>query len=188
MRDERHRKPVQIGPRARHDGGYRSSSSIDYIVIHDAEGASAQAVARYGATTARVVSWHVVCDDEILIRCLPDLVIAWAAPPLNTHGLQLELCGYARWSKLTWYLHQGTLKRGAWQVARWCRQYGIPARWLTNAELADGKREGIVTHAQVSAVFSKSDHTDPGKNFPQRYFMYLVRRRVRWLEKASLGI
>lgn len=181
MRDAKHRKPVQIGPRCRHDGGTRYSTQIEYIVIHDAEGASAQGVANYGATTPRVVSWHVTCDDKILIRCLPDLVIGWAAPGANRNGLQLELCGYASWSKLTWYRHQSTLKRGAWQVAKWCKAYSIPARWLTDAELRNGNRDGIVTHAQVSRVFGLSDHTDPGKGFPSRYFMHLVRRRLGWL-------
>lgn len=181
MRDSKHRGPVQIGPRCKHDGGLRSASQIQYVVVHDAEGASAKGVANYGATTPTVVSWHVTCDDSVLIRCLPDLVIAWAAPPCNTSGLQLELCGFARWSKLEWYRHQATLKRGAWQVARWCKLYGLPVRWLTDAELASGKHEGIVTHAQVSRVYGKSDHSDPGRNFPSRYFMYLVRRRRKWL-------
>lgn len=181
MRDKRHRKPVQIGPSCKHRGPPRSPASIKYVVIHDAEGASAQGVANYGATTSTVVSWHVTCDNEVLIRCLPDWVVAWTAPPCNSSGLQIELCGFARWSKREWYQHQATLKRGAWQVARWCKQYGLPARWLNDSELRAGKKPGIVTHAQVSRVFGMSDHYDPGRNFPSRYFMYLVRRRLRWL-------
>lgn len=181
MRDARHRKPVLDGPRCKHDGGLRRSSQIRYVVIHDAEGGSAKGVANYGATTDRSVSWHFTCDNDYLIRCLPDSFIAWAAPPCNTNGLQLELCGFARWSRFQWYLHQSTLKRGAWQVAAWCRAYNIPARWLTNQELDEGEDKGIVTHAQVSQVFGMSDHSDPGKNFPRGYFMRLVRRRIRWL-------
>lgn len=181
MRDARHRKPVQIGPRCKHDGGHRWSNTIKYVVVHDAEGANAKGVAAYGATTDRVVSWHATCDNDILIRTLPDLTIAWAAPPCNSNGLQLELCGYARWSKLEWYRHQSTLKRGAWQVAKWCKSYGIPAVWLTDVQLKTGLRDGIVTHAQVSRVYGQSDHSDPGRNFPLSYFMFLVRRRLKWL-------
>lgn len=183
MRDARHRKPVVFGPRCRWNGGSRRASDIRYIVIHDAEAPSdaARGVANYGARTDRKVSWHVVTDDHILIRQLPDLVVSWTAPPLNDEGLHIEMCGYARYSKLDWYRHQATLKRSAWQVARWCRAYKIPARWLTDAELRAGNVKGIVTHAQVSRVFRQSDHTDPGRNFPTRYFMYLVRRRLRWL-------
>lgn len=181
MRDSRHRSPVQVGPRCKHDGGWRHASDINYIVIHDAEGSSAKGVAAYGASTDRVVSWHVTCDDDILIRCLPDLTIAWAAPPCNTNGLQIELCGYAGWSRLKWYVHQATLKRAAWQVADWSRKYSIPARWLTDDELRRGNKDGIVTHGQVSRVFGKSDHTDPGSGFPASYFMRLVNRRLKWL-------
>lgn len=181
MRDARHRHPVVIGPMCKHDGGARSLETIEYIVIHDAEGSSAQGVAAYGATTSNVVSWHVTCDDDVLIRCLSDRMIAWAAPPCNSNGLQIELCGYARWRRRDWYRHQSTLKRAAWQVARWCKEYGIPARWLTDAELKSGNHVGITTHAQVNRVYGKSDHTDPGAGFPSRYFMYLVRRRVKWL-------
>lgn len=181
MRDAKHRKPVEIGPRCKHDGGPRRASQIRYIVIHDAEGANARGVAAYGATTDRVVSWHVTCDDNVLIRCLPDLTIAWAAPPCNTNGLQIELAGFASYSKLQWYLHQGTLKRAAWQVAKWCNTYDIPPRWLTHAELDEGEDKGIVTHALVSEVFRESTHSDPGKNFPKTYFLRMVKRRMRWL-------
>lgn len=181
MRDEKHRKPVLNGPRCRHDGGLRRSSQIRYIVIHDAEGASAKGVANYGASVDRPVSWHVTCDDDYLIRCLPDSFIAWAAPPCNTNGLQIELCGFASWSKFKWYYHQSTLKRAAWQVAEWCRTYKIPPRWLTATELDEGKQKGILTHALVSQVYKQSDHSDPGPNFPKRYFINMVKRRLRWL-------
>ena len=182
MRDSRHRVPVQIGPRCRWDGGTRHASDIRNIVIHSAESPSdaAPGVANYGASTDRKVSWHVVTDDNVLIRTLPDLTIAWTAPPLNQEGLHIELCGRASYSKAKWYLHQSTLKRGAWQVARWCRDYKVPSEWLTDLELIDEKR-GIVTHAQVSRVFRESDHSDPGAGFPRSYFMYLVRRRLAWL-------
>src|SRR3990167_8961683 len=158
MRDTRHRFPVVFGPRCKWDGGLRRASSLRYIVIHDAEAPSdaAKGVANYGATTERKVSWHVVCDDNLLIRQLPDLTVAWTAPPLNTNGLNIELCGRASYSKVKWYLHQATLKRAAWQVARWCRDYNVPPRWLSNTELDEGEDKGIVTHSQVSEVWKKS--------------------------------
>jgi len=195
MRDARHRKPVLIGPRCKNDGGGRRSTSIRYIVIHDAEAPSdaAQGVANYGARTNNSVSWHVVVDDNMLIRQLPDLVIGWAAPPLNTNGLQIEMCGYARYSALQWWQHRATLYRAAWQVAKWCRDYKIPPRWLSDVELDEGEKKGIVTHAQVSRVYKKSDHTDPGEGFNKvipehsatirRWFMSLVRRRLKWLNE-----
>lgn len=183
MKDAEHRVPVQIGPRCRHDGGPRRLP-LRLIVIHDAEAPSdaAKGVAAYGSRTDREVSWHFVVDDNVAIRQLPDDVIAWTAPGTNRDGLQIELCGYAHYSRLDWYRHQDTLKRGAWVCARWARLHGIPARWLTDKELRDGVTEGFSTHAQASRVFG-GDHHDPGKNFPLSYFLSLVRRRLKWLDE-----
>ncbi len=183
MKDSKHRKPVQFGPNCRWDGGSRAFQDIKYIVIHSAESPSdaAQGVARYGSRTDRKVSWHVVVDNNLRIRQLPDNRIAWTAPPCNSNGLNVEICGRASYSRLQWYQNQASLKRAAWQVAEWCKTYGIPVRELSDQELDRGYIRGIITHAQVSRVFKISDHTDPGRNFPMRYFMLLVRRRLKWI-------
>lgn len=183
--DPKHRGPIERGPRIAYNGGARHPSSIRLIVIHDAEGANAKGVASYGASGQRNASWHMTVDDNHLIQQLEDDVIAWAAPGANRDGLQLELCGYARWSKLDWYRHQATLKRAAWQVARWCVKYKIPVRWLSTKQLRDEVSEGITTHVDVNRAFRGSDHTDPGKGFPRAYFLYLVKRRVKWLKQGK---
>lgn len=182
MKDAKHRRIAVKGRPCRWSGGGREGP-IRVIVIHDAEGANARGVENYGATTDRKVSWHVVCDDTIAIEQLPDWIVAWAAPGANSDGLQIELCGFASWSKATWFRHQSTLKFAAWQCARWARRHQIPLRWLTDAELAAGSTKGFATHAQVSRVFRLSTHTDPGKGFPLSYFMLLVRRRAGWLRE-----
>lgn len=180
--DRKHDKPLQQGPFARWNGGVRDIDDIQVIVIHDTESPpnSAQGVANYGATTDRKVSWHVVVDNNKAIRCVADNKIAWTAPPKNSDGLHVEICGYASYSKVQWFRNQSSLKRAAWVVARWCVKYDIPPVLLTDSALKGG-RSGITTHAQVSRVYKQTDHTDPGKNFPMGYFMYLVRRRVDWL-------
>jgi N-acetylmuramoyl-L-alanine amidase CwlA len=181
--DPKHRGPITHGPHISYNGGYRPESKIRLVVIHDAEGANAKGVAAYGASGQKNASWHMTVDDDYLIRQLPDNMVAWAAPGANNDGLQLEICGYARWSKLTWYRHQATLKRAAWQTARWCFDHGIPARYLTDSQLSKGY-EGITFHAQVSHVYRGSDHTDPGPNFPKRYFLFLVQRRLKWIKQG----
>ena len=191
MRDARHRVPVVQGPRCRYPGPPRWPGQIRLVVVHDTEGNGypkqppAMGVARYGASSAARASWHFTVDQKEAVRCLPDDVVGWAAPGANTDGLQLEICGYARWSRLAWYRHQATLKRSAWVVARWCVRYGIPVRWLTDRQLSDRASEGLATHVQCSRVFKGSDHTDPGPNFPADYFLWLVKRRVRWLQQEN---
>lgn len=182
--DPKHRGPIERGPYIPYNGGTRPESRIRLIVIHDAEGGNAKGVASYGASGQRNASWHMTVDDDHLIRQLSDNIVAWAAPGANSDGLQLELCGYARWSKLDWFRHRGTLKRAAWQTARWCHDHGIPARWLTVAQLKNGS-QGITTHVDVNAAFHGSDHTDPGPGFPRAYFMYLVNRRLKWIRQGK---
>ncbi len=183
-RDPKHRGPVKIGPFIPYNGGTRNAKTVTHVVIHDTEGGgSAANVASWGATQ-RNASWHVVVDDRCVIRQLPDNVIAWGAPGANETGLQCEMLGFARWTTKMWFTHQDTLKRAAWQTARWCVAHDIPVRWLTDAQLrADAK--GLTYHAQVSRVFRGSDHTDPGPNFPKSYFLLLVKRRVAWLKAGS---
>lgn len=175
---DKYNAPLQQGPFCKYHGHTRSPGDIDWVVVHDAEGANAQGVAAYGASGNAQASWHVTCDDKVGIRCLADDVVAYHAySPANDIGLGLEICGYASWSKLTWYRHQATLKRSAWVVARWCVRYNIPARWLKDDEIRAHK-PGLLTHADVTRVLHKGSHTDPGKNFPKGYFLLLVRRRV----------
>lgn len=183
--DQKHRGPVTQGPYISYNGGHRPVSQIRLIVIHDAEGANAKGVAAYGASGQKNASWHMTVDDNWLIQQLPDNVIAWAAPGANRDGLQLELCGFASWKKLDWFKHQGTLKRAAWQVARWAVAYDIPARWLTTKQLQDGVTEGITTHVDVNKAFKGSDHTDPGPGFPRGYFLFLVKRRIGWIKAGK---
>lgn len=187
MRDVKHRKPVLTGSeyRCAWHGGPRNPSLLDWIVLHSTESGpgTAKAVARWGASSGAVgrASWHYTVDDGVLIRCLPDDVVSYTAySPANDYGLHIEIVGRASWSKLEWYRHQATLKRAAWQVARWSRRYGIPATVLSDEQVAR-KARGIMSHAQVTRVWGRGTHTDPGKNFPYRYFEWLVRRRLKWL-------
>ena len=180
--DRKHDQRLQQGPFCSYHGGSRRPERIRWVVIHDAEGGSAQGVANYGASGNAQASWHVTCDDTVAIRCLADDIVGYHAySPANDIGLGLEICGYASWSKLTWFRHQATLKRAAWVTARWCVRYQIPPRWLTDQQLRD-ERPGLTYHAQVTRVLKKGSHTDPGKNFPFGYFLWLVQRRVRWIK------
>lgn len=185
--DPKHRAPVETGPRARHDSGPRDPSRIRLIVMHDTEGGTARSVAAYFASGSARASTHWVVDETRAVRCLPDDVIPWGAPGANTDGIHIEQCGWARWSKLEWFKHQSTLKRSAWVAARAAHKYGIPVRWLTDRQLGNHVTEGFTYHAQVTRVFGGgSGHTDPGPNFPKSYWLWLVKRRVKWIERDRL--
>lgn len=143
------------------------------MVIHDTEGGTAESVARFFATTAQA-STQLVVDDSACYRCVPDLVIPWGAPGVNTSGLHIEHCGFAHWERREWLTHLPMLKRSAGHAAHWARTYGIPLRWVGPLGLKL-RRSGFTTHADASKAFTPGGHTDPGVGFPKDTYLHLVR-------------
>jgi hypothetical protein len=160
--------------RAKHDSGPRKAARIRHVVVHSTEGGTAASVAAFFATTARA-STQLVADEVECYRCVPDLVIPWGAPGVNTTGLHVEHCGFARWTRDEWLAHDATLRRSAAKAAFWCWTFGIPRRWLTVAELRAG-RAGFCRHVDASRAFRARDpHTDPGPGFPRDVYLAYVR-------------
>jgi hypothetical protein len=166
--------------RAAHDSGPRSKSRIKWVVLHSTEGGTAASVARYFHTTAQA-STHLVVDDKECWRMVPDLVIPWGAPGVNTGGLHIEQCGYARWTRAEWLAHGHTLDRSAAKAARWAHMYGIPLRWVGPIGLKLG-RKGVTTHADASRAFTPGGHTDPGPGFPKDVWMSRARAYLADIE------
>lgn len=156
-------------------------SPIRVIVIHTGEtpesATAAEGMASWFSRVSTKASAHVCVDTDSTVRCVDDSDTAWAAPGANADGLQIELAGRAGQTAGDWTdaASKAILERAAQQVAAWCKKWGIPARWLTDAELADGKTEGLTMHSQVSRVFKRSNHTDPGANFPRDAFLTRVK-------------
>ena len=153
---------------------------IRLIVIHAMEapekGTTAESCARYFQTvTDRKVSAHKTFDNNSEVECVFDKDVAYAAPGANHDGLHYELAGYSKQSQAEWtdIFSDAMLSRAAVQAAKDCATYGLPAKWLTDAELRNGAH-GIVDHHAISRVYHQSTHTDPGPYFPKNYFIELV--------------
>lgn len=166
--------------------------TVRVIVIHDMEAAeridTAEAIANYFKEMPdnRQASAHVCVDADSIVQCVHDRDVAYAAPGCNNDGIHIELAGYGSQSRGQWLdaYGQSLLGLGANVAAQYCLKYGIPVQHLTNDQLKQGMR-GIVGHAQVSEVYHKSDHTDPGPNFPwdvfmSRVFQFFVERKARF--------
>jgi N-acetyl-anhydromuramyl-L-alanine amidase AmpD len=158
------------------------SSKIDVLVIHTMESpeaaTSAENVAKWFAgSTAPQASAHYCIDNNTVVQCVKDDDVAWHAPGANHNGLGFEHAGKAAQTKKDWNdpYSKALLDVSAQLVAEKCEEYHIPVVWLREADLLTGKR-GITGHVQVSRAFKRSDHHDPGENFPIQAYLALVRK------------
>lgn len=151
---------------------------VKLIVIHDMEfyerGDSAEVIAHDFATRSATskASAHLCIDNNSIVQCVKDKDVAFAAPGANSNGIQIELAGYGKQSTAEWLDFYGIalLALASDAVAQYAIKFDIPLVHLTNTQLRAGMK-GIVGHYQVSEVYQKSDHTDPGPGFPWSYFL-----------------
>lgn len=154
--------------------------AVRVIVVHSMEapekGETAENVARFFQNTQNPASAHLCIDNNSIVQCVMDNDVAFAAPGVNSDGVQLELAGFARQTRQEWLDPYGVLllENAANAAAQYCLKYDIPIHHLTDEELRDGKK-GIIGHVQASRVYKKSTHTDPGEGFPWDHFLDRVR-------------
>ena len=150
------------------------------IIVHTVEGpetpGTAWSVAQWFAgPSAPQASAHFIVDPAEVVGCVHPTDTAWAAPGANADGLQIEHAGRAGQGAAGWAdsASQAILRLSASLAASLADRYGIPVRHLTDAQLLAGEA-GFVGHDQVSRVYRKSDHTDPGPTFPWGFYLQLV--------------
>lgn len=149
---------------------------VRVIVIHDMEakekGDTAESIGYYFKNPDKPSSAHIGVDSNTVVQYVADNNIAYAAPGANSDGIHIELAGYGIQTREEWLDVYGKsmLERAADACAQYCIKYSIPLVHLTNDQLARGL-SGIVGHSQVSDVYKKSDHSDPGPGFPWDYFI-----------------
>lgn len=157
--------------------------AVRLVVIHDMEfyerSDTAEVIAHDFATRPATskASAHICVDSNSIVQCVRDRDIAYAAPGANHDGIQIELAGFGSQTREQWLDFYGIalLALGSDATAQYCIKYGLPVRKLTVAQVRDGVTKGICGHADVTAAFHKSTHTDPGPNFPWDYFVESVR-------------
>lgn len=154
--------------------------AIRLIVIHCTVGPemgnSAENVARYFATIDRRASAHRTVDNNSIVMSVLDFNTAYGAGGANADGLHLELCGMPQQTEAQWLdaYGQAMLPLAASQVWEWADAYEIPLRWLSVAEVKDGKTKGLTTHAEVEKAFPSTGHWDPGGGFPRDAFLRMI--------------
>lgn len=154
----------------------RPYGKLIWVIIHSTEGSEDDQAAEngnaYDARRTDGTSTHVFVDRNSVVQEVNSWDRAHAALAVgNNRGYQVELCGRAAQSALQWKDAQSgpALEAAARHVAYVCREYGIPPRWCTKADV-DARRPGLLTHAMVTDWLAGT-HTDPGKNFPFGWFV-----------------
>lgn len=157
---------------------------IRIIVLHTAETGEgttpAEGVGRWFQNPAAKASSHTGVDTDSICRYVADTDTAWCAPGANSDGLHVEITGRASQTTAQWAdaASEATLRNAAIQVAEWCVKHKIPARYMTDAQLAGGSYRGITTHRQCTRALKRGTHTDPGPNFPYTHFLSLVKTQI----------
>lgn len=177
---------------ARAYGKGRDGKGVAYIVIHYTAGSerpdSAENGAAYDQKRTDGTSAHYFVDQNSIVQCVLTADRANAARHKgNRLGIQYELCGTQQ-TRAQWLdaASGATLRLAAFQVARDCIRYGIPARRLSVAETRRAWREwpdgprGIVGHVDCTLAYPEDggDHTDPGTAFPWDIFLPLVQDEI----------
>ena len=188
---------------------------IYWIVIHSAEcsetKSAAEALQAYAATMPpeRPASWHYAVDVDSTTQSVREYDTAWHAPPLNPYSIGIESAGRAKQLESDWAdpyslaMVDGQLVP---LVARLCRRHRILPRLVSDdllkealaaveqagadvaaRDMARRIYSGIVTHSQVSRVFKKSDHSDPGLHFPLESVVLQVEQLIPPVELMAMG-
>ena len=166
------------------------SKRVRFVVIHSMESCEGKRTAEdvaawFASRGAPQASAHECIDADSVVGCVRDTDTAWAAPGANSDGVHLELAGMAEQSTAQWedaYSRQ-VLALAAKRAAFYLRKYSLPVRWLTAAELRDGKSKGLTTHVDITnSGIGKGDHWDPGPHFPRDVFASMLAA-----EMAALG-
>lgn len=142
-------------------------------------------------------SAHAAADAEgVAYGGVPDERAAWTAgPTANNWGLHIELCAFAQMTRDQWLSEEDVTifvpwigKGGAWRTIRkpkqmlrhaaaWARakadKFKITIRKVNAQQLRDDV-DGICGHADTSAAWGETDHTDPGAGFPWDVFLTMV--------------
>lgn len=162
--------------------GYGSSSragaTVLWITLHTAEGArSARALASFFNGNPNASS-HAACDASETLYMVPRSRAAWTLGPGNPYSMNLEMCGFARWSRAQW-LSTGVVDgcpnpRGMiTQAARWakveCDHFGIPYDRI-GVPAVSGWRESVIHHDDYTRGSGWGSHWDVGPDFPWDVF------------------
>lgn len=156
-------------------------SDVRWIMMHTMEASekpsTAEAVAKWFASSnAPRASAHYCVDSDNIIRCVPEESVGWGCGGANKFSVHYELAGYAKQSSEDWADNFSTkmLQIAAEYAAKTATRWKIPVEKIGPTDMRAGQ-PGFCGHVDGTKAFAKSDHYDPGKNFPWEKFLDMVK-------------
>lgn len=144
----------------------RNGRKVRLVAVHTTEGGTVESIQNY-FLTARKGSSHALADD---VKMKDNLIsydrAAWTLRSGNAISDNLELCGYASWTRTQWINeHPNLLLFASQWVADRCKARNIPCIKLSPADVAAGK-SGVIGHVDWTKGMNDGTHWDPGPGFP----------------------
>lgn len=160
------------------DSGTRDPAHCQLGVFHTTENSDSttpDAVAQWQTNPANQSSYNILIGvDGRTVRSNDDNYIPWSAGHTgNRIGIHASCIGRAARTRTQWLQLPLQITACAAWAADLNTRYGIPLIWLNAAQVRAGVR-GFCGHAEISAAFHESDHTDPGKGFPADMVMNMA--------------
>jgi hypothetical protein len=148
----------------------RSGRKVIWVCVHTAEGIRKAADLRAFFERSTNSSAHAVADDTTLLDNLVSYSqAAWTLRYGNPASDNLELCGFASWSRDEWLTnHKGMLNNAASWIRARCLARGIPIRKVDAAGVRRGDA-GVIGHVDYTNGTGDGTHWDPGPDFPWDY-------------------
>lgn len=145
----------------------RGGTKVLWVVVHTAEGIRKASDLKLFFERSTDSSAHAVADDSTLLDALvPYDRAAWTLRNGNSRSDNLELCGFAKWTREVWLNeHRGMLANAALWIRRRCQARGIPIVKLSPADVRAGK-SGVIGHVDYTQGTGDGTHWDPGPGFP----------------------
>ena len=154
----------------------RNRGPKKYMGVHNTSNdASVRDEISYSKRREDLTSTHYYADAIEIMQSLDTALCANHAGSAegNHEVIAWEFVGTNSKTR-AWWMANICWPKVARQMAADCREFDIPPRLLTVAEMRAGEKRGFVTHDLMRQAWGGTDHTDPGKNFPMDYLLALV--------------
>jgi len=172
----------------------RDGAPVLWEALHTAEGpgpaaGGVESLVAYFTKPGVRASCHAAADDTKLREGLvPYDRAAWTLRAGSRYSDNLEMCGYAGWTRAMWLRHLPMVRHAARWAALRCRARGILPRRLTVHQVAERRDRGIIDHNTYTVATGDGTHWDIGPNFPWDVFLPICAAEHAALQSGGLNM